>query len=40
MPVDQMLHGFISRMGVSIYPGRYFQALFYPFGKFPIVRVA
>jgi hypothetical protein len=37
MPVDQMLRGITSQMGVLVYLGRYFQALFYPVGKPPIV---
>ena len=37
MPVDQMLRGITSQMGVLVYLGRYFQALSYPVGKPPIV---
>ena len=38
MPVDQMLRGVTSEMGVLIYLGSYFQALRYSSsGKLPII---
>ena len=39
MPVDQMLRNITSWMGVPIYPGRCFQALFLLYIKLPIVSI-